>query len=71
MDLSLGKVWEWVDMPATDEQISYIRKVVSSGETTLRINGSKYSDDRKLLPRELAGLNVVLEAMDWLEIESK
>lgn len=57
-----GKIWEWMDTPATKEDLQMVKAIISSKEATVRYNGAKYYDDRTISAAEKKAMQNVLDA---------
>jgi hypothetical protein len=65
-----GKIWEWCDLPVSDDGLAALRRLLSvSDDVVLRCEGKAYRKDRTLTEEEKQRLRVVLMAYDMLRQE--
>lgn len=65
-DVFLGGIVEWDDRPASAEDLTMLRSIVSKKKALLRCEGDQYQKDRDLLPDEVSRIADILTAYDTL-----
>ena len=63
-----GSVWEWIDVPVTDDILNFLRSFAYSTEAKMRLSG-KYTKMRTLTENERKGIIDILNGYDALKDE--
>lgn len=59
-------VWEWIDVPVSDELLGHLRAMCNAKSVKMRLSG-KYTNTRVLSKQEINGIKDILLAYDVLE----
>ena len=61
------EVWEWIDIVATDEDITMLEKVANSNQTIVRFQGDDYHYDLIVSASDKAAIADVLKAYNFMK----
>ncbi|MNY85831.1 hypothetical protein D3C78_20310 [compost metagenome] len=65
-DNGYGGVWEWIDIPATQDNIKMLKAIAKAKKTTVRHEGDTSYHDRVLTAKETQAISKVLDAYEAL-----
>lgn len=62
-----GRIWEWLDIPVSENQYEMLKSIATSEKAIIRHEGDQYYDDRTLSNKEKEAIKNVLEAYEALD----